>query len=257
MSDPERPDLEERTLAWLFGDDEDPGLIVDEAAARADYLPWLDRLERTLAASKAAVGAARGGVAEARMSALRAEILRRRAQPIDWAAARSDNLRSLAHASAFVHVEDRRRRRLATLGAVVALAAAVVFVVMALQRAEPEIDVATARALVADVAPEQGFGFGGAEAPSARDRGFLLGAVIDLSRPRSATGEPGASELELARKLAVRALAGLPAPDDAEARRARALGGCAAILIDGAERGACEAGLSEYLSRRDAFLSGH
>lgn len=255
MSDPERPDLDERTLAWLFGEDEDPGLVVDEAAARADYLPWLDRLERTIAAAKAAVGAARGGVAEARLSALRAEILRRREQPIDWAAARSDNLRSLAFAR--VHLEDRRRRRLATLGAVVALAAAAVFVVMALQRAEPEIDAATASALVADLAPEQGFGFGGAEAPSARDRGFLLGAVIDLSRPRSATSEAGASELELARKLADRALTGLPAPDDAEARRARAVGGCAAILVDGAERGACEAGLSEYLSRRDAFLSGH
>jgi len=254
MSDPERPDLEERTLAWLFGEDEDPGLIVDEAAARADPLTWLDHLGRTLAAAKTAVGAAPDGVAQARLAALRAEILRRRAQPIDWGAARADNVRSLAHAS--MHREDRRRRRLGMVGALVALAAAVVFVVMALQPHEPEVDAATATALVADLLPEEGFGFGGAASPSPRDRGFLLGAVIDLSRDKKATGAPGPAELELARRLASRALTGLSAPDDAEARRTRVVGGCGAILIDAAERNACEQGLSEYLTRRDAFLSG-
>ena len=255
MSDPERPDLEERTLAWLFGDDEDPGLIVDEAASRDDHLDWLEHLSRTLAASKSALGTATPGIAQARLAALRTEILHRREHPIDWPAARADNLRTLAHARA--HRDERRRRRLGTIGALLAVAAAAVFIVISLRGAEPEVDAATVATLVEDLHPQQGFGFGGAAAPTPRDRGFLLGAVIDLSRPRKASGQLGTAELELARTLTDRALAGLPAPEDAEARRARATGGCGAILIDAAERNACERGLTEYLVRRDAYLSGH
>ena len=79
--------------------------------------------------------------------------------------------------------------------------------------------------------------------------------MIDLSRPRKDKTPPAAPETSLARDLVDRTLVGLSAPEDAEARRQRVISGCAAILIDPADRSACEKGLADYIARRDAFFS--
>lgn len=266
--------LEESVLAFAFGDeDEDPGLIVDEAAAADGFIPWLDQLvgDYTLVRG----GDPTASPALARLGALRAEVLTRRAHPIDWPIvkeahaanvlafdpARRQTAPATSASSALGSNELARKRRLGRVvigGVIAATLAAAALLLIGVQRADPEIDARMAQVLVDDALGSQGFGFGGAAAPSVEQRGFLLGAVIDLSRPRKRTGQSAPTEIELARSLADRALEGLPgAPgaDDLEARRVRALGGCGAIFLADADRSACERGLASYLARRDAALS--
>ena len=266
--------LEESVLAFVFGDeDEDPGLIVDEAATQDGFVPWLDRL----AADYTLV---RGGdpalsPALGRLAALRAEVLLRRAHPIVWEGRPANVLAfdpALRRAPEGAEVRDVRdvrtlsasdlqRKRLVgrfVIGGVIAATlAAAALLLVGVQQSDPEIDARMAQVLVDDALGTRGFGFAGAAAPTVEQRGFLLGAVIDLSRPRKRTGQSAPTELELARTLADRALEGLPGSpaDDLEARRVRALGGCGAVFADTAERNTCERGLASYLARRDAALS--
>jgi len=272
--------LEQRTIAWLFGeDDEDPGLIAAEAVGRPGFVAWLDGLATTHAQLKVAITPGSSGLVQARLAALRDDITRRRDGAVDWPNARVDNVRSLAAARARpgiesvvadprpvraqgtslrprpVPVKASRATRIALIGSLVLAAAAAIFLVMRGGSGPPDVDARIASLLVAEVAPESGFGFAGASPPTARDRGFLLGAVIDLSRPRKDKTPPAAPETSLARDLVDRTLVGLSAPEDAEARRQRVISGCAAILIDPADRSACEKGLADYIARRDAFFS--
>jgi len=270
--------LELRAIAWIFGDDEeDPGLIAEEAAGRAHFIAWLDDFATTHAQLTAALTPTSPGLVKARLAALRDDIVRRRDGAVDWASARADNVRSLGAVRARndaaaadprplrAQGESARARpvpsaasrstRIALIGAIVLAAAAAVFLVVSGGARTPDVDARMASLLVEEVAPEGGFGFAGASPPSARDRGFLLGAVIDLSRARKTKQPPAAPEISLAQQLADRTLLGLAAPDDAEARRQRVISGCSAILVEAADRSACERGLADYIARRDAFFS--
>lgn len=241
--------LQERALAWIFGDEEeDPGLVAADLARRPELDPWLAALADDYAALKRRYAPDAAGPALARLAALRDDVARRRAhgEMLDaTTAAPPDNVRSLAAARA-------RRSRVGLWVAIGLAAAALVFVVTR-PRSAHEVDVASARAIVAALPEDAGFGFAGGAPPSAHDRGFLVGAVIDLSKRREhRSAEP---ELALARELSDRALRGLRAPEDAEARLQRVLGGCAAILEDASDRSACERGLADYVARRDAFFA--
>lgn len=253
--------LELRVLAWVFGDDdEDPGLIVDDASNHSDLIGFLDRLGADHAALKRALGAPdhpapvpADSPAQARLAALRDEILRRRAgAPIDWATARGDNVRSLS-----AHRTRARRPgpRIILAGAFAVVAAAALIFLVTRPGPPPHVDAAVASALTADLVEDHALGFGGAAQPTARDRGFLLGALIDLSRPNPDGTPRAAADSALALTLAERALSGLAAPEEPARRLARALGGCASILADPADRAACENGLQDYLARRDAWFS--
>jgi hypothetical protein len=143
---------------------------------------------------------------------------------------------------------------LAIGGVLAATLAAAALLLLTVRSAPREVGVEMAQALTAPIMEQAGHGFAGPPAPSPRDRGFLLGAVIDLSRPRKSTGLVAEHELELARTLAERALDGLDdAPDSPEERRLRLLGGCGAILVAPEDRKACEAGLEDYQRRRDSY----
>lgn len=246
--------LQERALAWIFGDDEeDPGLVAAELA-RAERDDWLATLATDYAAIKRRFAPDATGPALERLAALREDVARRRARGLADLAAASvapDNVHSLAAARARKAQPSARAR--AGLWVATALAAAALVFVLTRPRAAHEVDASVATALVAELPDDGGYGFAGAAPPNAHDRGFLVGAVIDLSKRREhRSAEP---ELALARELSERALRGLTAPDDAEARRQRVLGGCAAILEDAADRSACERGLADYAARRDAFFA--
>ncbi len=250
--------LETRAIAWIFGDDdEDPGLVAEEAAKSPAFTTWLEAFARDYAALKI-TSTPSETTAAARITALRDDIARRRAGAVDWAAARADNVRSLSAARArstpAIQSGPSKNGRLFAIGAAVLAAAAALFLVIG-RSAPPEVDAAMALALTAEVNPDGGMGFAGAAPPSARDRGFLIGAVIDLSRKRHDGTTPGEPERSLALSLADRALSGLDTPMAGEAARTRALGGCAAILVDDADRSACEKGLADYITRRDALAS--
>jgi|GEM_PF-1817967 len=278
--------LEQRTIAWLFGDeDEDPGLIAAEAAQRPDFTTWLDAFALTHEQLKAALAPGGCTLARERLAVLRDDITRRREGGIDWNAARGDNVRSLDAARVRsanevaardkevadaarpsravadsirarpVPTQASRTTRIALIGSIVLAAAAAIFLVLSGGSKVPDVDAGIATLLVEDIAPAGGFGFAGATPPSAHDRGFLIGAVIDLSRPRADKSAPAVPDVKLAQNLSDRTLLGLEAPDDAEARRERVISGCAAILVDAADRQACEKGLADYIARRDAFFS--
>jgi hypothetical protein len=266
VDEPHDP-LQLRTLAWLFGDDEeDPGAIADEATRRDDMIPWLERLAADYRLLKEAAAPGRESLALARIEALRADIAQRRAGAVDWQGARAEparadgansKVRSLAAARArLASPTTNKLARGLLVGAFTAFAAAaIIFMVTRPNVAHPDVDARTAQVLLGDLAGDGGMGFAGAAPPSAHDRGFLLGAVIDLSRPRQDGAAPAQSEVVLARDLVERTLKGLAAPDDDAARTRRVLGGCGAILIDAGERAACERGLADYIARRDAFFS--
>ncbi len=256
MSSPTPPEpnlpetLEEDTLRWLFGDgEEDPGPLVEIGAKTPAMDAWLDRFERDYRALKGSF-TSKDSEALARLAALRAEIRRRRENPIVWPAL--DNIRSLDAARMR---SNKRRNGMVIGGVVLAIAAAALFIVNGIGKGPREVDAQMATNLVKSVESlnAQGFGFAGESAPSARDRGFLLGAIADLAKPRKASGQTADAEMNLARELADRALAGLETPEDAAARVERALGGCGAILKDQAERTDCEAGFADYIKRRDAY----
>jgi len=246
--------LEQGVYAWVFGDgEEDPGLLVSEGRGVPDFLPWLAELERQIALLKQTLGK---DVAEsealARLRALATEI--ERSQPIVFPVAIDDV------AQRVVSLDDvrRRRQRRVILGASIVLAIAAALLIITRLGGAPvprPISMEVAELLTRDIAADAGFGFGGGVEPSAHDRGFLIGAVMDLSRQRDDGRAPGDAELQLARKLATRALHGLDAPDDAEGRRMRTLGGCAAILGDDPERADCERGMMSYTTARDNVLN--
>lgn len=242
--------MDEALIAYLFGDDEeDPGPLFQRFAGQAEARLWLEGFARDYAR----LSGREDGPAIARARALADELERRHQNPIDWAAARGDNVASLAAARTH-RTRSKLGPRLAIFGVLAATIAAAVVLVTNVKSAPREVDIEMAQSLVAPIMDQAGHGFAGAPVPTARERGFLLGAIIDLSRPRKATGSVGASELELAQTLADRALEGLDdAPDAAEDRRQRLLGGCAAILPGAEERKACEEGLADYQRRRDAY----
>jgi len=249
--------VDEALYAYLFGDDEaDPGPLLERFAADPSAATWLEGFERDYAAIKGHSESP----AIARARALRAELLHRKAHPVDWTAARaSSNVRSLdaaRHRDVPQAAPTRRSQafaRIAIAGVLAATIAAAIFLVMSVQSATREVDVEMAEHLTATIMSQAGQGFAGPPEPTARERGFLLGAVMDLSRPRKATGQVADKEVDLARELADRALDGLDAPESAEDRRQRLLGGCAAILVDPTDRKACAEGLADYQRRRDAF----
>lgn len=239
---------DEALLAYLFGDDEtDPGPLLTRFAADPTAKAWL----RDFARDYPKLTGKAESPAVARAEALLAELERRAQKPIDWASARDTNVVSLG--AARTHKQSRLGPRLAIFGVLAATIAAAAFIAVSVGKTPREVDVGMAQTLVGPILDQGGHGFAGAPIPTPRERGFLLGAVIDLSRPRKATGQVGETELALARDLADRALEGLDAPDATEDRRQRLLGGCAAILTDPAERQACEEGLADYQRRRDAY----
>lgn len=243
---------DEALLAYLFGDDEaDPGPLFTRFAHDQSAKAWLRDFSRDY---PRLTGKAESP-AVSRAEALLAE-LDRRAQdpryPVDWTTSRDTNVVSLA--AARTHKQGRLGPRLAIFGVLAATIAAAAFIAVSVGKTAREVDVDMAQTLVGPLLDQAGHGFAGAPIPSPRERGFLLGAVIDLSRPRKATGQVGETELALARDLADRALDGLDdAPDAVEERRQRMLGGCAAILKDPSERKDCEEGLADYQRRRDAY----
>lgn len=253
---------DEALLAYLFGDDEtDPGPLLTRFAADPTAKAWL----RDFARDYPKLTGKAESPAVARAEALLAELERRAQKPIDWASARDTNVVSLDAARTGNAVrgqpgssrpsanKSRLGPRLAIFGVLAATIAAAAFIAVSVGKTPREVDVGMAQTLVGPILDQGGHGFAGAPIPTPRERGFLLGAVIDLSRPRKATGQVGETELALARDLADRALEGLDAPDATEDRRQRLLGGCAAILTDPAERQACEEGLADYQRRRDAY----
>ncbi|MFO0744348.1 MAG: hypothetical protein U1F43_01570 [Myxococcota bacterium] len=244
--------LEDGVYQWVFGDGEDdPGVLVSDGRKVPEFLTWLGELEGQIGALKRTLGKS---VAEsdalARLRALKSEV--ERAQPILFQSAVED----LAPVISMTAFKKRTRRLMLVAGGLLALAAAVLLIVKPWGGSDTGRDVSSelAALLTHDIVENTGFGFGGAVEPSAHDRGFLLGAVIDLSRPRRDGKAPGKDEIELARKLATVAQSGLDAPDDAEARRVRALGGCAAILGDDPERSDCERGIISYATARDNVI---
>jgi hypothetical protein len=249
--------VDEALYAYLFGDDEaDPGPLLERFAADPTATTWLEGFERDYAYLKGHTDSP----AIARARTLRAELAHRQAHPIDWTTARaSTNVRSLDAArlrDTLKAAPTRRSQgfaRIAIAGVLAATIAAAIFLVVSVQSATREVDVEMAKHLTSTIMDQSGHGFAGPPEPTPRERGFLLGAVMDLSRPRKATGQVSAAEVDLARELADRALDGLDAPESAEDRRQRLLGGCAAILVDPADRKACEEGLADYQRRRDAF----
>jgi len=188
--------LEEDTLRWLFGDgEEDPGPLVDLGAKTPAMDAWLDRFEGDYRALKRAL-TTKDSEALARLASLRDEIRHRRANPIVWPAV--DNVRSLDAA----RLRSNKRRNGVIIGGVIlAIAAAALFIVNGIGRGAREVDAQMANNLIKSVESlnTQGFGFAGENAPSARDRGFLLGAIADLARPRKATGQTADAEMSLAR----------------------------------------------------------
>ncbi|MCC6619980.1 MAG: hypothetical protein IT385_01915 [Deltaproteobacteria bacterium] len=244
--------LEQGVYAWVFGDgDEDPGLLVTEGQGVPELLPWLARLEQEITLLKHTLGKdVAASEALARLRALAAEV--ERAQPIVFPVAIDDVAQRVVPLD---EARRRRNRRLALGGSIVlAIAAALLLVTRGDAPVSRPISAEVAEILTRDIASDEGFGFGGGVEPNAHDRGFLLGAIIDLSRQREDGRQPGATELALARKLAVRALRGLDAPDDPEAQRMRSLGGCAAILGDDPERSDCERGMMSYVTARDSVV---
>ncbi len=249
--------VDEALYAYLFGDDEaDPGPLLERFASDPTASTWLEGFERDYATLKNHTDSP----AIARSRALRAELSRHLAHPIDWSSARSaSNVRSLdaaRHRDIPQATPVRRSQnfaRIAIAGVLAATIAAAVFLVVSVQSATREVDVEMAQHLTSTIIDQSGHGFAGPPEPTPRERGFLLGAVMDLSRPRKATGQVADKEVDLARELADRALDGLDAPESAEDRRQRLLGGCAAILVDPADRKACEEGLADYQRRRDAY----
>jgi len=249
--------VDEALYAYLFGDDEaDPGPLLDRFASDPSAATWLEGFERDYAVLKNQTDSP----AIARSRALRAELARHLTNPIDWTTARqSTNVRSLdaaRHRDIPQATPVRRSQsfaRIAIAGVLAATIAAAIFLVVSVQSATREVDVEMAQQLTSSIMTQSGHGFAGPPEPTPRERGFLLGAVMDLSRPRKATGQVAANEVDLARELADRALDGLDAPESAEERRQRLLGGCAAILVDPADRKACEDGLADYQRRRDAY----
>jgi len=266
------PRLEERTLAYLFGDDEaDPGDLVAEAQAAPDFAGWLSHLERDLADLARAVGVdPEDSGALGRLEVLRAEIAaptteRSAFVPAETAAGAApaddggapgaddaspgNNVRSL--------VARRRRTQFALIGGALAMAAALL--VFALGPRPEGISPTAARPSVAQAQAwaeevlDSALAFAGAELPPG-DRGFLIGLVRDLSRPHGDGAPPSGDELDTARIIAAQALAGLGLEGDAEALRRLALGGCGAVLSVAGEVDACEAGLAAYAERRDAAL---
>lgn len=241
--------LEEGVYAWVFGDgEEDPGLLVEEGRRVMDFVPWLTDLERQIAELKRAFGAkVSESDALARLRALRAEV--EHDQPMTFPSAVED----MAPVVAISDFKKRTRNRLFVAGTILAMAAAALLIARPWSGGEKGRDVSAelAAILTKNITDATGFGFGGAVEPSAHDRGFLLGAVIDLSKPRASGAAPGSSEIDLARRLARIAQSGLDAPEDAEAARQRALGGCAAILGDDPERSDCERGIIAYAAARD------
>ena len=245
--------LETRAIAWIFGDDdEDPGLIAEEGAKSPAFTTWLAAFARDYPALKSTQPGSQTSLAGARIAALQDDIARRRAGAVDWSAARADNVRSLSAARTNRSSRTNPTRLLAIGGAVLAAAAAVFLLIG--RNAPPDVDAPMALALTAEIAPDGGMGFAGSAPPSARDRGFLIGAVIDLSRNRKDGTKPGEPERSLATTLADRALKGLDGPTDGAALE-RARGGCAAILVHAADRSDCELGLADYIARRDALAS--
>jgi hypothetical protein len=244
--------LEEDLLRWLFGDgEEDPGPLLDAGSKDPRVDAWLESFARDYRALRRAL-TDRESEALGRLEGLLSEIRNRRAHPIAWPEAHTvakppaNNVHSLDAARA-------RRRNAAVIGGVIlAIAAAALFIVQGIGGASREVDVQMAKNLVSGLASNTGFGFAG-DGPSPRERGFLLGAIADLARPRKATGQVAEAEQGLARELTERALAGLEVPDGAEARLERALGGCGAIFERPADRTECEAGHADYIRRRDAY----
>ncbi len=259
------PKLEEAVLAYLFGDGEaDPGLLVTEGAAVDGFAAHLARLEGELVALKQAADAdtdpdADGSLALARLSVLREEVARWQARPAEAVSGVP-----VAHGGAKVislaaERDKRTPRWVAWTGSVVALAAAIILAVVFIGKGgggevAPRISVAQAQVLAVEVG-EQGFGFAGAEPPSARDRGYLAGIVRDLSAPYPSGALPAEAELEMARTLARQALVGLDFDGTPESLRGKVAAGCRAFLRVHAEVAECKGGLAAYERKRDAALA--
>ncbi|TNF23384.1 MAG: hypothetical protein EP329_27645 [Deltaproteobacteria bacterium] len=243
--------LEEAVLAYLYGDgEEDPGAIVIEAAADPEADAWLAGLGDELRVYKSAVGAAPDGSdALARLAALREEITRYRER--EGATERApSNVISLAAR------RREKRRTYSFVATFAALAAGILVAVVALQGG-PEAPVlrptvAQAQRWVDELEPG-GFGFSG-DGPTARDRGFLLGVVGDLSAPHADGTGANAEELAAAGDIALIALLGLDYDRDPAAALQHANAGCAALLKDATEAAECELGRLDYQRKRDAQL---
>lgn len=252
--------LEEAVLAYLFGGDDgaedDPGALVSEAARAPGFDAWARQLAADLPTLRRAVGAdPAASVARARLAALQHEV----AHFVDSTAhSRGANA---ASGAAVVSLDARRRERRRTyalVGTFAALAAGLLVGVVALDGgpaapSAPRPTVAQAKGWV-EALDDGGLAFAGG-GPSARQRGFMLAVVRDLSAP-SAEGVAADSEaLEAARLIAERAAAGLGRAGSAEELRVEALEGCRAWLEAADELAECELGLGDYARKRDAELA--
>lgn len=252
--------LGEGVMAFVFGDEDvDPGQLVTDGAAVPGFVAHLEALERDLTLLKQATGqSVSDSEARTRLQALREETVRWQASHAAVAASGGAEVVDLATR------RQHLRGRMATYaGIVLAAAAALLLVVRPWtggggQGAEAPAREVTAQlvgSLTQGIGEETGHGFGGPLGPSPRDRGFLLGGVLDLSEPKPNGPPRSAADLELARALVDRALVGLDAPDSPEERLQRARAGCGALLSDAAERISCETGMADYRARRDAALA--
>lgn len=245
--------LDEGVMAFVFGDEDiDPGQLVTDGANVPGFVAHLEALERDLTLLKQATGQrVSDSEARARLQALREETVR-------WQAGHNaTNVVSLAGA------RQRLRARLTTYVGIVVAAAAAVLLVARPWSGDSKTGAPPARELTSQlvasltegVGVESGHGFSGPLGPGPRDRGFLLGGILDLATPKP-DGTPRAdAELQLAQTLVDRVLVGLDAPEVPAERLQRARGGCAALLTDAVERGLCEKGLAEYRAQRDAALA--
>lgn len=258
--------LDEGVMAFVFGDEDvDPGQLVTDGANTPGFVAHLEALERDLTLLKQATAQrVSDSEARARLQALREETVRWQAnQDSSQASAPSASSANSANVVDFASARQRLRARITTyVGILVAAAAAVLLVARPWsgggKTGEPPARALTAQlvaSLTDGVGVESGHGFAGPLGPGPRDRGFLLGAILDLADPRPDGAPRADAELQLAQKLVDRVLTGLDAPEAPAERLQRARGGCSALLTDAVERGLCDTGLAEYRAQRDAALA--
>jgi hypothetical protein len=254
--------LDEGVMAFVFGDEDvDPGQLVTDGANVPGFVAHLEALERDLTLLKQATGQnVSDSEARARLQVLRDETIRWQAS---HPAADGANVPNVPNVVDLAGARQRLRARLTTYVGIVVAAAAAVLLVARPWSGEGKTGAAPPRELTAQlvgsltegVGVESGHGFSGPLGPGPRDRGFLLGGILDLSDPKPDGSPRSGADLQLAQTLVERVLVGLDTPETPAERLQRARGGCGALLSDATERALCESGLSDYRARRDAALA--
>lgn len=250
-------ELREAVLAYLFGDlEEDVGPLVHELAERSDEREWLTTLRSDLAAAKATQED------PSTLALVRLDVLAREADRLSATTAPeqavSEDRAPPAEKAVVVSLSERRKRLRWGAPIALAMAAAIAFFVVRSNTVttppgDPDapavraISTAQAQTLLNEI-DAGGFGFSGADL-TPRDRGWLLGIVLDLNA--SATASPNDPELKvLSNNMADRITEHLDPPPTNPFAVVQA--GCVALVpAEAVAVAECERGLADYRARRD------